>query len=150
MALFVKSKFQKSIFYRKARGQMKANIHKSVLITGLVLLTCLIAAALLDSQTKFFRHWMDDVIYDNKNHYLPCESLPTESMVKEALDAHQGVILEIEQVNPEGVEITIDNFTCPGKADLVIMYPSNKDRQAIEQILREDTFFGIPYRLRNY
>jgi hypothetical protein len=129
---------------------MKTNIYKTLLITGLVLATCLISVVLFESQTRFFSHWIDDVIYDNKNHYLPCEALPTESVVRATLEAHQDVIREIEQVNPDAVKIIIDDFTCPGKADLVIYYPSNKNRQAIEQILKGDTFFGIPYRLINY
>lgn len=98
----------------------------------------------------FFRHWYDDVILDNKNHYLPCEALPTESVVRETLEVHQDVIQKIKQVNPDHITIEINTRTCPGKADLLILYPSNKNRQAIEQILQGDTFFGIPYRLINY
>ncbi len=129
---------------------MKTNIFKNLLITGLVLTVCLISIVLFETQTRFFSHWIDDVIYDNKNHYLSCEALPTESAVRETLDSHQDIIREIEQVNPDAVKIIIDDFTCPGKADLVIYYPSNENRQAIEQILQSDTFFGIPYRLINY
>ncbi len=128
---------------------MKVNIHRPVLITGLILLTCLIAAALLESETRLFHRWYDDVILDNKNHYLPCEALPTESVVKETLDSHQDVIRKIEQVNPGNAGVFIDTFTCPGRADLVIWYASHKDKQAIEQILQSETFFGVPYRLRN-
>jgi hypothetical protein len=129
---------------------MKTNSFKTLLMTALVLTACLISTVLFETQTRFLSHWIDDVIYDNKNHYLSCQALPTESVVRETLEANQDVLREIEQVNPEAVRIIIDDFTCPGKADLVIYYPSNKNRQAIEQILQGDTFFGIPYRLVNY
>ena len=36
-----------------------------------------------------------------------------------------------------------------GKGDIEISYPSHKDRVIIEKIIGADTFFGIPYRLRN-
>ncbi|PWH13568.1 MAG: hypothetical protein DDG60_10040 [Anaerolineae bacterium] len=148
--MFVKSKYQNgNALCRKTCGQMKASTHKTILIIGIVLLTFLIVAVLLESQTRLFHRWYDDVILDNKNHYIPCEALPTESVVKETLDSHQEVIRKIEQVNPGNVGVFIDTFTCPGRADLVIWYASHKDRQAIEQILQDETFFGVPYRLRN-
>lgn len=128
---------------------MKVNFYRPVLITGFVLLTCLMAAVLLESETRLFHRWYDDVILDNKNHYIPCEALPTESEVKDVLESHQDVVRKIEQVNPGNAGVLIDTFTCPGRADLLIWYASHKDRRAIEQILQDETFFGVPYRLRN-
>ena len=60
------------------------------------------------------------------------------------------MIEEIKRVNPGFVVVRIDTTTCPGKADIVIEYPSHQDRLAIEEIIDGETFFGVPYRLRNY
>ncbi len=135
--------------FLEGRWPTKVNIYRPILMTGFVLLTCLMAAVLLESQTRLFHRWYDDVILDNKNHYLPCEALPTESEVKDVLESRQDVVRKIEQVNPGNAGVLIDTFTCPGRADLVIWYASHKDRRAIEQILQDETFFGVPYRLRN-
>jgi hypothetical protein len=54
----------------------------------------------------------------------------------------------IEGVNPGFVWVEVDD-SCPGKADIVIYYASHQDRLAIEEIIGRETFFGVPYRLRN-
>ncbi len=103
----------------------------------------------VETQLKFLRHAIDNFVYDNKNHYLPCEKLPTEAEVRKIIQEHQDVIQAIEQVNPGLVGIEIDSTTCPGRADLLIWYASHKNRLEIERIIGSDTFFGIPYRLNN-
>jgi hypothetical protein len=40
--------------------------------------------------------------------------------------------------------------TCPGKADILIQYPSHQSRLEIEAILGGKTFFGIPCRFQNW
>ncbi len=36
-----------------------------------------------------------------------------------------------------------------GKGDIEIIYISHQDRVIIEKIINADTFFGIPYKLKN-
>jgi hypothetical protein len=128
---------------------MKMKPSTIVMILALVSASCLSGAVLFEGQTKWAHRLYDDLVLDNKNHYLPCENLPTAVEVMEILDEHQAAIEKIEQVNPGNVGVDIDLATCPGKADLLIWYASHNDREAIEQMLMADTFFGVPYRLQN-
>lgn len=112
-----------------------------------VVVVCLLAVA-VEAQTKVVRRAYDNYVLDNWNHYLPCSELPAESAVRSAVDRHREAVRLIEAVNPgaTGVEI---HTPCPGRADVVIWYSSHEDRLAIEAILKERSFFGVPCRLQN-
>ena len=116
--------------------------------TALILILC-VGIWILEVQTKFFRKLYDEVILDNRNHYLSCEQLPSESEVRRVMEAHQDVIVRIEQINPGFVGVEMDTSTCPGKADIIFWYGTHQDRLQIESIIADDTFYSIPYRLRN-
>jgi len=120
---------------------------KIVGFVTLVVLACL-CLAIVEARTKVLRHTIDNLVYDNKNHYLPCEKLPTEAEARRIVQEHQDVIRAIEQVNPGFVGVEIDR-PCGGKADLVIWYGTHEDRLEIERIIGAGTFFGVPYRLNN-
>jgi len=120
-----------------------------ILIGFLVLAVCLIWAAWVEGQTKILHRVYDDLVLDNRSHYLPCDRLPTEAEVEEIFTAHAETIRAIEQIHPGNAGVEVDTSTCPGRADLLIWYATHRDRQAIEQILGGDTFFGVPYRLNN-
>lgn len=126
--------------------------HIILLIFLAGLLTICIALVLIEFQTKIIRHYIDDILYDNYDHYLSCEKLPTVSEVEAALSAHQDVIQRIEGMNPGQVivEMEIYEVKCPGKADLIIHYPSHQNQLEIEEILGGKTFFGIPCRWQNW
>lgn len=109
---------------------------------------CLGAIA-IELQTKIIMRSYDNFVLDNRNHYLPCEKLPTEAQVRAVVQQHQDIVQAIEQVNPGLVGVDVDSLTCPGKADLVIWYASHQSRLAIETIIDGGTFFGVPYRLQN-
>lgn len=129
------------------RPTKNINFRIAVFVVVAFVIVCFGSIA-IEAQFKIFRRVIDDVVYDNKNHYLPCKKLPIEGEVVAVLEQHQDLVREIEGVNPGLVGIDIDT-SCPGKADLVIWYASHGDRLEIEQILGADTFFGIPYRLNN-
>lgn len=116
----------------------------------LLLFVLLVGGIFAELKTNQIRKWLDDFLYDSRNHYLPCAKLPTVSEVKRVVEQHQETIQEIEQIHPDFVDVRIDSSTCPGKADIVIEYPSHRDRLAIEDIIDGERFFGVPYRLRNY
>lgn len=121
-----------------------------VLIPAIIVISVLCLALLfLEVQTKVIRRARDNFLFDNWNHYLPCEELPTEIEVREVVEAHQQLIQEIERVNPGLVGVEINASVCAGKADIVIWYASHQNRLAIEKILDSDTFHGVPYRLQN-
>jgi hypothetical protein len=121
-----------------------------VLIGGvfLVVLAACTIILLTEPQTKFLRRLVDDVLLDNRNHYLPCEQLPPLAEVERVLEEHQDVIRQIEAVNPGFAGVDVN--TCgEGNADLTFWYATHRDRVAIERIIGDDTFFGVPYNLNN-
>lgn len=115
-------------------------------VVGLVV-AC-IGILFIEAQTKMIRRWVDDVVYDNQNHYLACEQLPSSAEVEQVLEEHQDVIEQIEALNPGFVGVDVN--TCDaGHADLTFWYGSHQDRIVIEQMIGADTFFGVPYNLQN-
>jgi Holliday junction resolvasome RuvABC endonuclease subunit len=121
---------------------------KKIVLPLVILIACL-GIIVIESQIKIAHRVFDYFVLDNKNHYLPCEELPTEADVSRIVEQHRDKIQAIEQINLGFVGVEIDTFTCPGQADLVIWYASHQDRLAIEEIIGGDTFFGVPYRLQN-
>lgn len=126
-------------------------MHKISKLRPIVLIAGVVCLGLffVKGQTNPFRHALDDLLFDNKNHYLPCDRLPEKGQVMQIVQEHQAVIQTIAQVHPGFVGVEIDTATCPGKADLLIWYASHEDRTAIEKMIGGDTFLGIPYRLNN-
>ena len=114
----------------------------------LILILC-VGIWIFEAQTKFFRRAYDEIVLDNRNHYLSCEQLPSEVEVMQVMEEHQDVIKKIEQINPGFVGVEMDTSTCPGKADVVFWYGTHEDRLLIEDIIAGETFYGIPYRLQN-
>ncbi len=120
---------------------------KVFLISGSVLFIALA----IGIRASLLQRILDHYVYDNRNHYLPCRKLPSESEVRAVVKAQQNLIQQIEQVNPDGSNVHVaQNAKCSEKADIVIDYPSHKNRIEIEKLIDGDTFHGVPYRLRNY
>ena len=114
----------------------------------LVLVIC-IGILIAEFQTKFFRKIYDELILDNRDHYLSCDQLPSEAEARKVMETHQDVIKKIEQINPGFVGVEMDTSICPGKADILFWYGTHQDRLLIESIIADDTFYGIPYRFQN-
>ncbi|HUS70019.1 MAG TPA: hypothetical protein VM075_04490 [Anaerolineae bacterium] len=91
----------------------------------------------------------NDLVLDNRDHFLPCERLPTSAEVSRSLEEHQDTVEASKEVHPGFVFVEMDDWPCSGRADIVISYATQQDRLAIEMIIGGDTFFGVPYRLRN-
>jgi len=125
------------------------NSARLISVTLILFLLLCVGIWILEAQTKFFRKIYDQVIFDNRNHYLSCEQLPSESEVRQVIEMHQDVIERIEQINPGFVGVEMDTSTCPGKADILFWYGTHQDRLLIESTIADDTFYGIPYRLQN-
>ena len=124
---------------------MKAKQKRIVVIS---LLTAVALLLFLEFQAKIIRQTLDDVLYDNRFHYISCEKLPSIAEVEKVIAEHQDVIRQIEAVNPGFVGIEVN--TCgTGNADITFWYGSHKDRMSIENIIGSDTFFGVPYNLQN-
>ncbi|MFU8773213.1 MAG: hypothetical protein ACNA8H_12430 [Anaerolineales bacterium] len=117
-------------------------------IFSMVMLSC-VGVLLLATQTNMMRRWVDNVLYDNWYHYLPCEQLPPVSEVERIIEEQQDIIQQIEAVNPGLVGVEVKTCGTEQKADITFWYASRKDRAAIEHIIGSDTFFEVPYNLNN-
>jgi len=120
-----------------------------VFVVPLFILILCIGIWILEAQTKILRRTYDELVLDNRNHYLSCEQLPAETDVKQVMEDHRDVIQKIEQINPGFVGVEMDDSMCPGKADILIWYGKHNERLLIEEIIAGETFYGIPYRLEN-
>ncbi len=122
--------------------------HSKIFVLGIIVFLIIIVAT-IESQTKFVRRLYDNIVMDNKNHYLSCDKLPSVNEVTSVVEKHRDTIEQIEQIDPGHAGVEVDSLSCPGKADIVIWYASHEDRIKIEQLINNKTFFGIPYRLQN-
>jgi len=127
---------------------MKISARFVLVVLALASLLC-VGLWIVELQTKFLRKTYDEVVLDNRNHYLTCEQLPSGSEVRRVMEAHQDVIEKIKQINPGFIGVEMDTSTCLGKADILFWYGTHQDRLLIESIIADDTFYGIPYRLVN-
>lgn len=122
---------------------------RALALLAVILLAC-VGGYLVEAQTRALHRLYDDVVLDNRNHYLPCRQLPMHAEVQQVVETHKEVIDQIEEA---GGEVRIDRRTCPGetvtRADLLISYPGHRNRVAIESIINGEAFFGVPYRLLN-
>ncbi len=150
---------------------------KKTVVIVLLIAAALAAIALLRLEfgTHAIARWYDRWILGGRNHYLTCPQLPSLAEVDRVVQAHRD---DVEQIitrvgqkyrNAEVVplwkgrsvtdgERSYVTFSwgepfpaCQntGRGDIEIDYPARKDRVMIEQIIGSDTFFGIPYRLKN-
>ena len=126
----------------------KRKVTAIISVISVVLIAC-VSILLVEAQTKIVRRWIDDVIYDNRNHYLPCKQLPPLSEVERTIREHPDVIQQIEAVHPGHAGAEIHPCGTGQNADITFWYASHNDRIAIKQIIGADTFFGVPYNLDN-
>jgi hypothetical protein len=128
---------------------MKNKLHRNSFLPVIGLLLICALATFAEMQFKIIQRGYDNFVLDNRNHYLPCQDLPTKIEVERVVAQHKDVIQQIQQIDPGFTGIEIDTLNCEGKADLLIWYGTHEQRVAIEKIIKADTFFGIPYRLQN-
>ena len=116
-----------------------------------VALAILMAGLFFLYQSHAIQRIISDVVYDNYDHYLPCERLPLAAEVEAVVAAHAGTVNQIKAVSLDG-QFNVEKQSCGGAehADIVIYYPTHAQREQIEEILGGKTFFGIPARWINY
>ena len=128
---------------------MKNKLHRNIFLQVIGLLLICALAIFVEMQFKIVQRGYDNFVLDNRNHYLPCQDLPTKIEVERIVAQHEEIIQQIQQIAPGFIGIEIDSSNCEGKADLLIWYGTHEQRIAIEKIINGDTFFGMPYRLQN-
>lgn len=127
-------------------GPKKMIVLISVLAAGMM---CLGVFLVYEFMEHPFRHWLDDLVYDNYNHYLACEDLPAIDEVNAAVQAHPDILEQIDQLAPGIVGWQVEE-PCPGKGDLLFWYGGHDQRNQVEEIIGSgESFFGIPIRMRN-
>lgn len=116
----------------------------------LPLMLCMVLGVIFLIANHVPQRLVDDLLYDNYNHYLPCERLPKSSEIKQVLLQNADAVAQLHAISHD-VDIQLGGTRCPGTdyADIVIYYPGHSQRVEIEGILGGKTFFGIPVRWRN-
>ena len=127
---------------------MKISTRFGLIALILILILC-VGIWILEAQTKFLRKAYNEIVLDNRGHYLSCEQLPSEVEARRVMESHENELQRIEQINPGFVGVELDTSTCPGQADILFWYGTHQDRLLIEDIIAGDTFYGLPYRLEN-
>jgi hypothetical protein len=121
----------------------------AILAVLLVAVACCLVALLAVANRRLVVGWYDNLVLGNKVHFLSCDDLPSLSEVEQGVAEHQDTIQKIERVNPGFVWVEVAE-SCSGKADMLIWFGTRQDRLDIEEIIGDDRFFGIPYRMYNH
>ncbi len=77
----------------------------------------------------------------------PCEQLPAEAAVSEAVASHQDLVRRLREVGP-GVRLSVAT-PCdgqPGRALVRILYATTSERSGVDALLQQDGF-GVPVEL---
>ncbi len=82
------------------------------------------------------------------SRYHPCEMLPDIETARQILEDHQDVIDVIENIHPDCINVFLEE-RCEGKGELVIYYCTIDQQLEILEIIGDDTFFGVPFRMIN-
>ncbi len=115
-----------------------------------VLLLGTLAATAIEVKTYYARDLLIESIYGSKPHRVPCGRWPTPDEVRQVLDEHAEVVSRIESINPGYTVVNANVLSCPGRADIRILYATASDRRAIKSLLGDGKyFFGVPYQMRN-
>jgi hypothetical protein len=140
--------------------------------SGIIISSSLI---LLERKNHFFSKIWNDKMLDNKENYVPCDKKPNlekvDKVVNENKDILEKIIKEIgkryrkddilpywddgivkDAKNSSYVWISwgqAENCKDGDSGEIIFWYLSHSDREIIEKHIQGDTFFGIPYKLRN-
>lgn len=135
---------------------MKKKTNKLLLVLGsLIGLLVICAVVILIANKNKIGDSLVDLIYDNRNHHVPCAQLFTEKEINSVLEEKTAEVDKIKSLG-DGVSFNVWPLDevglkyCPGKADLEITYGAHATREKIEQFIGNDRFHGIPYNLRNW
>jgi hypothetical protein len=80
----------------------------------------------------------------------PCSSLPTIDRSESVWAQHADARSTLERMQPErSVKLELDINRCPGRAEVLVYYGSERQRKKIQKSIGA-TYFGIPYRLINW
>jgi hypothetical protein len=90
----------------------------------------------------------EDAVLDSRNVQVPCGQRPPAAEARQVLAQHGELVRRIQAVD-QSVSVSLEESGCPGRGTLVIVYGAHRHRERIERLIGGDTFFGVPYSLRN-
>jgi hypothetical protein len=117
---------------------------------GMVFVLVILAVFLFENKTRLLHRIVDEVLYTNYRHSLPCKDLPDLETVERQLNEFDSTMKQIESLSEGNVALKVDSSSCPGKGSIKIYFPSHSVRQQIEKILGGKTFHGVPLDLINW
>ena len=126
-------------------------LQRTRVIGAALLLGMLAIAAVAEAETYYVRDRLAESVYGSAPHRIPCEQWPTPGEVGQAIVRNAELVGRIESVNPGHVMVEVNTTEkCPGRADIRILYASQRDRDAIRAIVGDEKYlFGVPFRLLN-
>lgn len=79
----------------------------------------------------------------------PCDELPSFQHAQNVMEENKETISYIEKLSPtNSTWLEIDSSRCQGKGEIIISYGNEQQRREIINVIG-DTFFGVPYLMRN-
>jgi len=135
---------RKSVFNNQNNGGSKRIIERKKLIGLIIILVVVIsilAIPLILVASDIFKPFF-------YSRYHPCETLPDIETARQIIDDHQDVIDAIENIHPDCIDVYLKE-RCEGKGELVIYYCTIDQQIEILEIIGNDTFFGVPFRMIN-
>lgn len=122
---------------------------KKVLTSTAILFLLVVFGVFVESKVHTLARLFDNYILDNYNHYLSCEQLPDREYVELVLSENVDLVNALYAAGANAVGTGDSEMSCEKTADIIIFYNGHDDRVRIEEILGNQTFKGIPIRLKN-
>jgi hypothetical protein len=135
---------RKSVFNNQNNGGSKRIIERKKLI-GLIIILVVVISILAIPLILVASDIFKTFFYSS---YHPCETLPDIETARQIIDDHQDVIDAIENIHPDCIDVYLEE-RCEGKGELVIYYCTIDQQIEILEIIGNDTFFGVPFRMVN-
>lgn len=126
---------------------LRKNKKKMIWLASLLLVIGLVSLY----QSHVVHRIVDDVLYDNYYHNVPCQRLPLAFEVEAVVADYTAIVDQIQAIS-SNIRFEIVKQTCGGAdhADVVIYYPGHAKREQIEELLGGKTFFGVTARWINW
>lgn len=90
----------------------------------------------------------ENVMLDSRETRVPCSRRPPIAEARRVLAKHHDRVRQIEAVYGD-VFVELEERACPGRGTLVVYYGTHQARTQVERLIGGDSFFGVPYSLRN-
>lgn len=134
----------KSVYNNQNNDDSKRLLEGKKLIGLIILLVIL--ASIVAIPLILFTYDIFGTFFYGRQH--PCETLPDIETAQQIVDDHQDVIDAIENIHPDCIHVSLEK-RCEGKGELVIYYCTIDQQKEILEIIGDDTFFGLPFRMIN-